>query len=88
MTKSNSTLLTAADWRLLQSLNQGLSNKDLADLICKSEFTVRNKLSLLYKKINVSSRNQAAFWYRENLLRQDAAFNAAASQQSQIGFDD
>jgi DNA-binding NarL/FixJ family response regulator len=52
--------LTRADWELLHLLSQGASNKDIARALRRSEHTVRNQLSALYKKIQVSNRVQAA----------------------------
>jgi DNA-binding NarL/FixJ family response regulator len=74
VTRETPFMLTDTDWRLLEALNKGTKNKELAAVFCKSEFTIRNKLSMLYKKINVNSRSQAAFWYRENQIQQIAMF--------------
>ena len=59
--------MTDADWRMLQCISQGISNKDIAIALCKSEYTIRNQLSALYKKINVTNRAHAAFWYRDHI---------------------
>jgi DNA-binding NarL/FixJ family response regulator len=60
------TELNANEWCLLQALNSGASNKELALVLSRSEFTIRNQLSSLYRKINVSNRVHAIFWYREH----------------------
>ena len=66
------------DQQLLKALSSGASNKHIALMLFKSEFTVRNRLSRVYKKINVTNRAQAAVWYRD--------FAAAkAGQAPQIG---
>ena len=52
------------DQVLLSALSSGASNKHIALMLFKSEFTVRNRLSRIYKKINVANRAQAAVWYR------------------------
>ena len=57
---------TAVEQDLLHALNSGASNKQVATAMRKSEQTVRNQLSTLYRKINVSNRTQAVCWYREN----------------------
>jgi LuxR family transcriptional regulator, maltose regulon positive regulatory protein len=57
---------TAAEQDLLHALNSGASNKQVAAATRNSEQTVRNQLSTLYRKINVSNRTQAVSWYREN----------------------
>ena len=56
---------TQAELRLLKALLLGASNKQMAGELGKSEFTVRNQLSALFKKMSVSNRTQAASWYRE-----------------------
>lgn len=59
--------LTEIELCLLRALGAGISNKCIARALGKSEFTVRNQLSSLFKKMNVSNRTQAAGWYRENV---------------------
>ena len=68
---------TPVEQDLLHALNSGASNKQVASAMRKSEQTVRNQLSTLYRKINVSNRTQAVCWYREN-----GPFAAAQAQQS------
>jgi DNA-binding NarL/FixJ family response regulator len=57
---------TQAELRLLGALDTGATNKQVARATHKSEQTVRNQLSTLYRKINVSNRTQAVCWYRDN----------------------
>jgi DNA-binding NarL/FixJ family response regulator len=73
-TKHKTTLV---EQHLLYALTSGASNKQLATAMRKSEQTVRNQLSTLYRKINVSNRTQAVCWYREN-----EPFAAAQAPQS------
>ena len=68
---------TLAEQDLLHALNSGASNKQVASAMQKSEQTVRNQLSTLYRKLKVSNRTQAVCWYREN-----GSFTAAQAQQS------
>lgn len=56
--------LTAIELQLLQCLLSGASNKQIGQELGKSEFTVRNQLSLAFQKIGVANRMQAAFWFR------------------------
>jgi len=56
--------LTAVELQLLQALLSGASNKQIARELGKSEFTVRNQLSVAFQKIGVANRMQAAFWFR------------------------
>ncbi len=63
--------LTAVEWQLLQALLSGASNKQIARELGKSEFTVRNQLSVAFQKIGVANRMQAAFWFRANLVARE-----------------
>ena len=63
---TNKLNTTPVEQDLLHALNSGASNKQVASAMQKSEQTVRNQLSTLYRKINVSNRTQAVCWYREN----------------------
>lgn len=58
--------LTPTERQLLQALAGGVSNKVIAQHLGKSEFTVRNQLSHVFKKIKASNRAQAANWWRES----------------------
>ena len=69
--------ITEVERHLLHALSTGASNKHMARSLGKSLFTVRNQLSNLFKRINVSNRTQAVCWYREN-----GPFAAAQAQQS------
>ena len=64
-----STQLSRMEQQLLQAVSTGASNKNIALMLSKSEFTVRNRLSSLYKKINVINRVNAAFWYRDHAVQ-------------------
>jgi DNA-binding CsgD family transcriptional regulator len=57
--------LTDIERTLLRMLSTGASNKEIALKMFKSEQTIRNQLSTLFKKINASNRTQAACWYRD-----------------------
>ena len=75
--------LSHLDQQLLNAVSIGASNKHIALMLSKSEFTVRNRLSRLYKEINVANRAQAAVWYRDyaaqmSRLHPAADFRAAA----------
>ena len=63
------TKLTYIELQLLYALSVGTTNKQLAQDLGKSDFTVRNQLSSLYKKIGVSKRMHAVFWYQDYLRR-------------------
>lgn len=59
--------LTPIEQALLHALSTGASNKQIAKTMLKSEQTVRNQLSTLFKKIHATNRTQAACWYRERV---------------------
>lgn len=63
------TALTQREKALLVLLAAGCSNREIAEKLNISPHTVRNNLSDLYEKINVSSRQEAAAW----ALRQGVA---------------
>jgi two-component system nitrate/nitrite response regulator NarL len=63
--------LTAIEVQLLQRLLSGASNKQIGKDLGKSEFTVRNQLSLAFQKIGVANRMQAAFWFRAYQVEQE-----------------
>ena len=65
LSKVPSHLPCPVDQQLLSALSSGASNKHIALMLFKSEFTVRNRLSRVYKKIHVTNRAQAAVWYRD-----------------------
>jgi DNA-binding CsgD family transcriptional regulator len=60
------TQLTEIECELLRALGTGACNKHIAQAMFKSEQTVRNQLSVLFKKINVKNRTQAACWCLAN----------------------
>ena len=58
--------LTPMEQMLPHTLSTGVSNKNIARHLGKSEFTIRNQLSTLFRKLNADNRLQAVTWYREN----------------------
>lgn len=65
------TGLTIIEQHLLHALGTGASNKHVARHLGKSEYTIRNQLSTLFQKIDVSNRTQAVCWYREYMARKE-----------------
>ena len=61
--------LTSNEHKLLVALNRGDSNKRIAADAGKSEQTVRNQFTVLFKKITATNRTQAVGWYRDQLAR-------------------
>jgi DNA-binding NarL/FixJ family response regulator len=60
--------LTRRERDILSLLAQGLSNKEIAEQLCLSEKSVRNRVSEILSKLGVSNRTQAAIWAKENGL--------------------
>lgn len=57
--------LSLREKEILQILSQGKTNCEIADILDISEKTVRNYISTIFKKINVSNRTEAAmYWIR------------------------
>ncbi len=47
-------------------------------MLGKSEFTVRNQLAVVFQKIGVANRMQAAFWFRAYwAAREERAFGTS-----------
>lgn len=59
-------ILTKRELEVLKLLSQGLYNKEIAAQLSISEKTVKNHVSRLFKKINVSDRTQAAVYAIKN----------------------
>nr|WP_275411212.1 response regulator transcription factor [Bacillus sp. B15-48] len=61
--------LSRRETEILQLLSCGKSNKEIAEIFVISEKTVRNYISKIFKKINVSNRTEAAiYWLRQTAL--------------------
>ncbi len=58
--------LTRRETQLLQLVASGLSNKEIAEVLSLAESTVKNRLSLLFDKIGVKDRTQAAIFALAN----------------------
>jgi DNA-binding NarL/FixJ family response regulator len=54
--------LTPVELRLLQLVASGLSNKEIATRLCFAESTVKNRLSVVFQKLGVADRTQAAIY--------------------------
>ena len=63
-------LLTKRELEILIKISSGMCNKEIGDMLQISERTVKNHISSIFKKIEVSDRTQAAvFAIRNNLIR-------------------
>ena len=73
-------------------LDQGMSNREIAEQMVRSEHTVKVHFWRLFRKIGVNSRGQALKWWHDNqptginyALR--AAFDAACRLSDQLKVD-
>jgi ATP/maltotriose-dependent transcriptional regulator MalT len=76
--------LTAREHAVLEVLSQGLETPQMAQRLCMSEKTVRNHLSSIYSKLEVSSRIQAVLWMEEN-QKELAALNDSLKSDNKAG---
>lgn len=61
-------VLTKREIEVLKLISEGLFNKEIAYMLAISEKTVKNHVSNIFKKINVSDRTQAAVYAIKNNL--------------------
>ncbi|MFZ5352995.1 MAG: response regulator [Bacillota bacterium] len=62
--------LTQREYEVLTLIAEGFNNKDIAETLFISEKTVKNHVSNIFRKINVSDRTQAAIYaFKHNIKR-------------------
>ena len=54
--------LSLTEWRIIQQIGFGESNKEIAAKLFLSEGTIRNYLSTILSKLNLRDRTQLAIW--------------------------
>lgn len=59
----NANDLSNTDWKVIDKVSQGMSNKEIAQLLHFSEGTIRNYLSVILDKLQLRDRTQLAIWY-------------------------
>lgn len=57
---------TELERKILNEVGKGSTNKEIANTLYLSEKTVRNYLSIIYKKCNVSNRTEAALYWKKH----------------------
>ena len=57
------SFLSPRQLEIMQLLAQGLSNKEIANILGITEGTIRVHLSAIFKAIKVSNRTEATLWY-------------------------
>ncbi len=71
--------LSEREVTILQSLQSGRSNKQIASELFLSEQTVKFHLTNIYRKLGVSSRTEAVRYAYEHGLAERAAYNVSSS---------
>ena len=68
--KTNVDNLTKREYEVLTLIAEGFNNREIANHLFISEKTVKNHVSNIFKKINVSDRTQAAIYaYKNNIKK-------------------
>lgn len=55
--------LSDTEWKIIQQVSQGLSNKEIAEILKFTEGTIRNYLSVILDKLQLRDRTQLVIWY-------------------------
>lgn len=55
--------LSDTEWKIIQQVSQGLSNKEIAEILKFTEGTIRNYPSVILDKLQLRDRTQLAIWY-------------------------
>ncbi|MBU0680023.1 MAG: LuxR C-terminal-related transcriptional regulator [Proteobacteria bacterium] len=58
--------LTVREKEILVQITSGAGNKEIAENLCVSQYTVKTHLYNIFKKINVTTRVQASNWASRN----------------------
>ncbi|MBP1756663.1 MAG: hypothetical protein H6Q59_3061 [Firmicutes bacterium] len=59
--------ITEKEYEIITKIADGLSNKEIAELLYLSEGTVRNNISSILEKLDLRDRTQIAIFYYKNI---------------------
>lgn len=60
--ENNLSDISKPEWKVIQQVGYGFSNKEIAEKLYLSEGTIRNYLSSILSKLNLRDRTQLAIW--------------------------
>lgn len=58
----NISELTKTEWKIIREVEKGSTNKEIAEILCLADGTVRNYLSTILSKLQLRDRTQLAIW--------------------------
>ena len=58
--------ISRTEWKIIEKIGNGLSNKEIAKELCFTEGTVRNYISIILDKLSLRDRTQLAIWAVQN----------------------
>lgn len=61
----DTSMLTSRENEVLAKVSKGCSNKEIAENLHITEYTVKKHVSSIFNKLNLSSRQDAIIYYRE-----------------------
>ncbi len=59
--------ITEKEYEIITKIADGLSNKEISELLYLSEGTIRNNISTILEKLNLRDRTQIAVFYYKNI---------------------
>ncbi|MDD3172959.1 MAG: response regulator transcription factor [Herbinix sp.] len=59
--------ITDKEFEIITKIADGLSNKEISELLYLSEGTIRNNISTILEKLNLRDRTQIAIFYYKNI---------------------
>ncbi len=59
--------ITEKEFDIITKISDGLSNREISDILFLSEGTIRNNISTILEKLNLRDRTQIAIFYYKNL---------------------